>query len=284
MQIVHAKEMPWSEQEEKHREGSLAFKTLFKGREGDPNNFRCVLSRSNGDYHSPHHRHSFDQIRYCLEGSANIAPGKTLHQGDVGFFPEGTFYGPQNDEARPRLTLVFQGGGASGLGYMSSAQLRRGQEALARVGTFGGGRFRLNGQGEAASRDSYEAIWEHVHERPIAYPPPRYDEPILIRTAAFAWLPDKLHASVSRKLLGTFTERGTRLELVGLDAGATMTLGSPDATVLAFVTRGGGRCGDERWQEHSAFCLDGKDTAVLQAASTAELLVITLPTIRPAAM
>lgn len=32
-----------------HREGSLAFKNLFKGDEGDPNNFRWVLSRNSGN-------------------------------------------------------------------------------------------------------------------------------------------------------------------------------------------------------------------------------------------
>jgi hypothetical protein len=190
MQIVHADAMPWSELEEKHREGHLAFKTLFKGEEGDPNNFRWVLSRSNGDYHSPHHRHNFDQVRFSLEGSANIAPGKSLHQGDVGYFPEGTFYGPQDDEAAARMTLVLQFGGASGLGYMSSAQLRRGQEEMTKVGTFAGGRYRRKGEPDGASRDSYEAIWEHIFARPIAYPAQRYDDPVIIRTAAFAWVPE----------------------------------------------------------------------------------------------
>ena len=153
VQIVNFKDLPWSEREERHREGSLAFKNLFRGQEGDPNNFRLVLSRSDGDYTSPHHRHNFDQVRFCVRGSANIAPGKTLNDGDVGYFPEGTRYGPQKDIASERLTLVLQCGGASGLGYMSSAQLRRGLEELEKRGIFAGGRFRFHGQTETESRE-----------------------------------------------------------------------------------------------------------------------------------
>jgi hypothetical protein len=277
MQIVHADAMPWSEREERHREGHLAFKTLFKGEEGDPNNFRWVLSRSNGDYHSPHHRHNFDQVRFSLEGSANIAPGKSLHQGDVGYFPEGTFYGPQDDEAAARMTLVLQCGGASGLGYMSSAQLRRGQEELAKVGTFAGGRYRRKGEPDSASRDSYEAIWEHVFARPIVYPPHRYDDPVMIRTSAFARLPREGQPGVSRKLLGSFTERGTRLEMLGIAKGASARLGEAGAMVLAFVVDGSGSGSPGPWRKHSAFCLASGETAELVASEAAELFVIALP-------
>ena len=41
-----------------------------------------------------------------------------------------------------RVTLVLQFGGASGLGYMSAAQLRQGQQALEARGIFAGGRYR----------------------------------------------------------------------------------------------------------------------------------------------
>lgn len=279
MQIIHAADLPWMEREERHREGSLAFKTLFKGDEGDPNNFRWVLSRNSGTYRSPHHRHNFDQVRFCVEGTANIAPGKTLNQGDVGYFPEGTPYGPQEDLDSYRVTLVLQGGGASGLGYMSASQLRRGHEELERLGSFAAGRFRRDG--ESGSRDSYEAIWEHVFGRPIAYPPQRYDEPVLIRTAAFAWRRDG-EGGASRKLLGSFTERGTRLEMLRIESGEHTMLGEPGATVLAFVVAGRGSGNGERWSPHSAFRIAPGETVKLEGDETAELLVIVLPTIAPA--
>ncbi len=280
MQIVHAAALPWLEREEKHREGSLAFKNLFKGDEGDPNNFRWVLSRNSGTYRSPHHRHNFDQVRFCVEGTANIAPGKTLNDGDVGYFPEGTPYGPQEDLHSHRMTLVFQGGGASGLGYMSSAQLRRGHEELERLGDFSGGRFRRHGETE--SRDSYEAIWEHVFGRPIAYPPQRYDDPVLIRTAAFAWRRDG-DGHASRKLLGEFTERGTRLEMLRLEPGERAVLGESGATALAFVVSGRGRANSEGWSAHSALRIAPGEKVKLESDDSAELFVITLPTIAPRA-
>ena len=276
MQAVHAADLPWLEREEKHREGSLAFKNLFKGDEGDPNNFRWVLSRNSGTYRSPHHRHNFDQVRFCVEGTANIAPGKTLNQGDVGYFPEGTPYGPQEDLHAHRLTLVLQGGGASGLGYMSAAQLRRGHEELERLGGFSGGRFRRHGGSE--SRDSYEAIWEHVFGRPIAYPPQRYDEPILIRSAAFAWRRNGA-GNASRKLFGSFTERGTRLEMLRIEPGERAVLGEDGATTLAFAVCGRGRHNGERWSAHSAFRIAPGETVKLEGEEPAELFVITLPTI-----
>lgn len=277
MQVVHGRDLPWSEREERHREGSLAFKTLFKGEEGDPNNFRWVLSRNTGDYRSPLHRHNFDQVRFCVEGSANIAPGKTLHQGDVGFFPEGTPYGPQQDIASPRLTLVLQGGGASGLGYMSSAQLRRGHDELEKLGSFGGGRFRFHGQSD--SRDSYEAIWEYVFGRPIVYPPQRYDEAILIRTASFAWVRQGGSGKVSRRFLGSFTERGTRLDVLRIEPGGQIVLGEPDAMVLAFAVGGRGRAHDGPWYAHSAFQVAAGEAFRLESDERAELFVITLPII-----
>jgi hypothetical protein len=278
MQIVHAADLPWLEREEKHREGSLAFKNLFKGDEGDPSNFRWVLSRNSGTYRSPHHRHNFDQVRFCVEGSANIAPGKTLNQGDVGYFPEGTPYGPQEDLHSHRLTLVFQGGCASGLGYMSSAQLRSGHEELEQLGTFAAGRFRRHG--DSQSRDSYEAIWEHVFGRPIAYPPQRYDEPVLIRTAAFAWRHDS-EDGAGRKPLGSFTERGTRLEMLRIEPGGRATLGERGATALAFVVSGSGRHNGERWSAHSALRITPGETVELQGDERAELFVSVLPTIEP---
>jgi hypothetical protein len=284
MQVVHASEMQWSMQEERHRAGSLAFKTLFKGDEGDPNNFRWVLSRNDGDYSSPFHRHNFDQVRFCVKGSANIAPARDLMEGDVGFFPEGTPYGPQKDQGGGRMTLVFQGGGASGLGYMSSAELRRGTEELEKLGTFAGGRFRFHGQSETESRDSYEAIWEHVHGRKLDYPAMRYADPLLFRSANFPWVPDADNPRVSRRLFGSFTERGTRLEMIRLEGGATVTLGELGALVLAFVVHGAGAGSAGEWSEHSAFRIEAGETATLNADVESELHVIVLPTVNKNAL
>lgn len=274
MEIIHAGDMPWSERQERHREGSLAFRNLFHGDEGDPNNFRLVLSRSSGEYKSPHHRHNFDQVRFCVRGSASIAPGKFLSEGDVGYFPEGTFYGPQDDQGGDRVTLVFQGGGASGLGYMSAAQLRRGTEYLEGLGAFAAGCFRRHG--EDAWRDSYEAIWEHVMGRPITYPQARYEDPILMRVGAFSWRRDA--TGVSRKLLGCMTERGVRIEMLQLEPGAVDSIGDVEAMVLAFVTYGAGMAGSHQvYKPWTAIRLGQRETLRLDATEATEALVMTFP-------
>jgi hypothetical protein len=280
MQVVHAQDMPWAERQERHREGSLAFKNLFHGQEGDPNNFRLVLSRNSGEYKSPLHRHNFDQVRFCVRGAASIAPGKSLEEGDVGYFPEGTFYGPQDDKGGDRVTLVFQGGGASGLGYMSAAQLKRGTEELERQGVFSGGRFMRTGETE--TRDSYEAIWEHVMGRPIIYPDGRYEDPVLVRTGAFSWRSDA--PGVSKKALGSFTERGVRLESLRMDVGAETTLSAPGAMALVFVVAGQGAlaapglAGEAGiYKEWTALHLAKDDSVGLRASAPTELLVMTFP-------
>lgn len=277
MQLVQADEIPWSEREERHREGSLAFRNLFRGDEGDPNNFRLVLSRNGGEYRSPRHRHNFDQIRYCVKGSANIAPGKTLNEGDIGYFPEGCYYGPQFDGGQNRVTLVMQLGGASGLGYMSSAQLRRGLEALEQTGIFAGGKFTPNGGNEP--RDSYEAIWEHIFARPIEYPEGRYEDPVLIRAAAFDWKAHATHEGVMVKPLGVFSERELRLSFARLSANAVLPLESAAAMTLIHVIGGEGRCALGPLRAGSTLRLEQHETLDIHGKDALEMLLIAVPVV-----
>ena len=159
---------------------------------------------------------------------------------------------------------------------MSSAQLRRGLEELERIGTFAGGTFQR--RGDQNSRDSYEAIWEHVFQRPVHYPAARYEDPILIRPAGFAWRTDAVAPGVRRKPLGCFTERGVRLELVALERGAQAVLGERGALTLAFIREGEGASPDGDWRAHTAMRLDG-ETLDVRARAPSEALLITLPQI-----
>ena len=124
-----------------HRQGTIEFKCLLQGEERSPDNFEFSLVQTRGQYHTPRHRHNFDQVRLNLTGAMNYADGKDLRAGEVGYFPEGTRYGPQNIVGDP-LTLVLQSGGASGEGFMSYRQLNDGHRALEKLGTFSEGVFR----------------------------------------------------------------------------------------------------------------------------------------------
>jgi hypothetical protein len=273
MEIVQAADLAWSEGEEKHREGRLSFKNLFKGTPGTPENYRLVLSSNNGPYRSPRHHHNFDQVRFCLEGKLNIAPGVDILAGDGGYFPEGAYYGPQDDDTTKRVSLTLQCGGASGAGYMSSDQLKQGHAELATCGRFEGGAFHF--ADSRRKQDAYEAIWEHVFQRDMVYPPPRYPGPILFKTANFSWWP--IARGVHRKLFGTFTERGTQLEIVRLEPNASLTLGAPNTEVLAFVLSGTGSCGRDHLKPYSAVRILPGEAANFSAGGTLEAFVISLP-------
>src|ERR1700723_653260 len=137
MQTIHAADVEWGEVSG-HRSGGIDFKRLLQGTPGAPDNFELSIVRTTGDYYTPRHRHNFDQVRLCLEGAMNYAPGKDLKAGTVGYFPEGTFYGPQSDTSKS-VVLLLQMGGSAGYGFMSYQQLTAGYEKLSGRGRFDGG-------------------------------------------------------------------------------------------------------------------------------------------------
>jgi hypothetical protein len=105
-----------------HPKGTVSFNYLLMG--GEPEsleNYRYLLGRQEAEFHMPRHRHTFEQIRLPLVGDMNVGEQGILREGEIGYFPEGQTYGPQDDpldDAQPgeRLQLVLQFGGASGLG------------------------------------------------------------------------------------------------------------------------------------------------------------------------
>lgn len=208
-----------------HRSGAIDFKRLLQGTAGAPDNFELSIVRTVGDYYTPRHRHNFDQVRLCLEGAMNIAPGKNLRPGMVGYFPEGTYYGPQQDTTGS-IVLLLQIGGASGYGFMSYQQLNSGYEKMCDLGQFDAGVFTYaRSDGRAVRADGYEAIWEYVNGRPIDYPPPRFEEPVVMNAGNFTWLsaPDRFEI----KRLGTFGERGIEICLLRAPRGARIPAAAP---------------------------------------------------------
>ncbi|HLI23018.1 MAG TPA: hypothetical protein VKV32_17980 [Stellaceae bacterium] len=287
MNLVHGGRMEFQAGQEKHRGGGLATKLLLAGEEGTPENFRLTLGRDRGGHQNPRHHHNFDQIRMSLKGSLSLWPGKELEAGQIGYFPEGTWYGPQAAATSERITLVLQFGGASGQGFISTRQMQQGYEALAKIGTFAGGVF-TRGDGEGRkNQDAFEAIWEQVCGRKIEYPAARYDQPIVMNPASFAWAPAQ-GAGVAIKRLGSFTERQTRIELLRLDRGARASLGEDNTRLLLFAIAGEGEAAGEalemeHWEKHAAFQIEPGERATIAAAAASELLLIALPMLTAAA-
>lgn len=277
MKLVHGGRMEFLGGQEKHRGGGLATKLLLTGDENTPDNFRLTLGRDRGGHENPRHRHNFDQIRMSIKGTLSIADGIDLEEGQIGYFPEGTYYGPQKAASAERITLVLQFGGASLSGFISTRQMQQGYDALSRCGEFKGGVFyRRTGAGPKA-QDAFEAVWEQVCGRKLAYPSPRYDVPILMTPSSFRWAADADYEGAASKLLGVFTERATRIEMRRLGAGTSITLGEPGARLLAFALSGAGCSEGEEWNEHSAWQVEDGEAATIEASVPSEFLVIVLP-------
>lgn len=263
-----------------HRGGKAHMGTLLVGDPASPGNYALTINRT-GDQlgKSPRHRHDFDQIRFPLEGPHSYAPDAEVPVGWVGYFPEGVPYGPF-EQYPEREYVLLQFGGPSGNGFVPYAQWRAAGEALAESGTFAGGFYEADGR--PRRQDALEAILEHARGRPVVYPAGRYQAPVVLNPEAFAWLPVAGAHGVRTRALATFTERGTAVDEVRLEPGATFTIPVDDRTRLWFLYRGEAVVAGTAIEERSAFSVrPGEDDVVLgcdpDRAEGAELLVMSLP-------
>jgi hypothetical protein len=276
--VAHGDRMEWGGTLVSHRAGHMTHKVLFQGAEGSPDNYLFVLANERSDYYSPRHRHAWDQVRLCLEGSVPIGRDSKIEAGEVGYFPEGVHYGPQ--EGGPdRIVLLLQVGGASGLGYLSPAQLQRGREELSREGVFDQGVFKRTSGAGKKNEDAYEAIWRVVTGQPLSYPKPRYRAPIILRPDGFRWHEVPGMPGTRCKRFGTFPERGLSLALVAIDSGCAYAAPASPCRRLIFVRAGEGRCGGDLFRAHSAIRLEPAETASFRASAASELLIIEVPLI-----
>ena len=200
MKIVQGDEIPLKRGLE-HRGGTFYGRVLAEGEEGRLDNFQLNYGQQGGDFYSPRHRHNFEQIRFQLEGTLDYSRDGKLSEGMVGYFPEGTSYGPQVPvNGEQSTTIVFQCGGASGGGYLSQAQIRKGNQELLEFGAFVDGVFRRReGVPGKKNQDGFQAIWEHVNGRALRFPKRRYEKPVLMEPDNFAWIPVLQKGCVHRK-------------------------------------------------------------------------------------
>ena len=197
MKIVQGDELEWVRGLE-YRGGTFHYRNLMEGTAGTIDNFQLSMGRNDKDFVSPRHRHNFEQFRFQLEGDLNFARDGIMTPGMVGYFPEGTSYGPQTSEATA-TTFVLQFGGSSGQGYLSRQEVKQGMDALRATGTFDGGVYRRN-EGEPGKRnmDGFQAIWEQANGRPLQFPKPRYDKPVMMDQAGYEWVPRPISPACSR--------------------------------------------------------------------------------------
>jgi len=260
-----------------HREGDIKFQRLLRGDPDAPDNYEWSIVRAGEDYLTPRHHHNFSQIHYVLEGTHEWAPDRLIPTGAVAYFPEGTFYGPQ--QGHGGLLLGLQFGEASDRGFMSYDRLAEGNKRLdeRHDGKFEGGVWRsVDADGNRRNQDGYEAIWEEIHGRPVEYPTPRYQTPVIMVPEAFAWLPTD-EPGIDEKHLGTFSERQTSVSFLRYAGGAEHRIRPRPATELHFVLDGTLRVGDAVHGPWTALELDPGDDVALEAVEPTTTYIIGLP-------
>lgn len=242
-------------------------------------NLRFGYDQIHDGFFTPRHRHNFDQFRYIVSGQMNIARGVDLHEGECGYFPEGTHYGPLAQKGAASL-LVAQFPGPNRAYRIKDSEKRVAMDALkAAGGYFEDGIYKVpQPDGHTFNKDSYEAVWEQHMGRPIEYAAPRYQAPIVMRPQGFLWAPDPKHPGVEIKFLGDFTEYRTSVSLWRLAPGAVIPSQVLEAPELRCVLSGETHYdGKELGPLGCYYIPEGLRTAPIQSKGGAELLVLGIP-------
>lgn len=234
MNIVEFDRQPLKTRGINHRQGSFKYVELGEGLPGSAQNFNLRWVLSEPDFFSPRHRHNFDQARVQLRGEFSFDDDGRMTVGTAGFFPEGTFYGPQTSR-EDTVQLVMQIGGASGNGYLSERERIAAVEALARRGQFRSGHYYPEGSGESGKVDGFQAAWEYARGQAMEYPAQRFARPLICNPSAMNWLVDDHREGIAHKTLWDFGSDTVGLRLLKLAPGATITLSGP---ISLFVLRG----------------------------------------------
>jgi hypothetical protein len=265
------------------RSGNRISRTLLTGFEGAPDNFRLGYSTGNDDsqWEAPRHHHNFDQVRWAMKGDYSVGRDEVLAEGHVGYFPESAFYGPQSQNPE-QVLLVLQFGGPSGIGYGSVAQRRKGLEDLKARGdgTLANGIYSwIDQDGKRHNQDAFEAVWEQMYGRKITYPKPRYNRSILMDPEAYTWIVDAEQPGVSRRKMGTFSEREVRIGMVRMEAGSSLLFGIEPAVEILFQSIGSVEHDGHQHESLTAYGSWRDDPPEkLVATEASEFLYVKLPT------
>jgi hypothetical protein len=238
-----------------HPRGTVSFNYLLMGDRSKPlENYRYILGRQEADFLMPRHCHTFEQIRLPLVGDMNLGEQGILREGEVGYFPEGQTYGPQDDPlgTPKQLQLVLQFAGASGLGM---------------------------GAGRGRGPDNKEAQAERRARQEVKFPRPRYNGVVVSNPTHFSYLPVAGWPGVERKHIGTYTERQFWIEFITIEAGAEWVSTSEDARRLTVVLSGAGTVEDTEIGRLGAVEADPGEKARFVATDELVLYTVGLPPI-----
>ena len=227
-------------------------------------------------YMSPRHRHTFQQIRFLVEGKMRY--NKDIYNaGDCLYIPEGAYYGPitpveKREGGAEKMHFVdIQFEGPSGIPYPHPDDVVRSQRQLAETGKFEEGIYTF---ASGRKRDAYEAILENLTGKPVEYPPSRLDNYVVMRTASYPWV-NTGKDGISQRHLGYFFECGPNLKMLSLKAGSSLAPGEPDGHRALFLLSGGVSFDGQAFDAFSYFVFpDATPYAEMKATQDSELLAL----------
>jgi hypothetical protein len=197
----------------------------------------------------------------------------------VGYYGEGTYYSIDSTDS---VVLLLQFGGANGDGFTHYEELHKAYPEMAKLGEFRDGVFFRHDRsnlppGVKANQDGYEALWQHIHGKPVTYPKPRYRAPVVMDPEAARWLSDAAQPGVSRCTLGVFTERSITIAEVKVDKGAAWIEKAERAPMLLYVLAGVASMGKEMLLKGTAIELQTGEELRATALAEMKVYAITLP-------
>lgn len=228
-------------------------------------------------YHSPRHRHTFQQVRFLINGKMRYNR-ETYNVGDCLYIPEGAYYGPikpvpieeGGSEQMHFVDIQFEG--PSGIPYPEPDVVVNAQRALAKRGVFEEGVYTYpNGR----KRDAYEAILEEITGQPVEYPPSRLDNYVVMRSDSYPWIDVAGLPGVRQKQLGYFFECGPNIKKLSMRAGSTLPAYVPTGHRAMFLLSGKLHFEGKDFDPLSYFvCPDGVPMGEVRADEDSELLAI----------
>jgi len=264
------------------REGSSASKA-FPLDSGVPD-VRLEFSwrRYDKGYGTPRHTHIFDQYRYNMTGKRQIKDG-FLEAGEVAFYPEGVYYGPQlQEEECTGLGLQFQG--LTGIRYLTHKELGDARKALsAEGGTFKGGVYtKILPDGRKINRDSHLACTEYVTGHKVDFPKPRFDKPIVMKPQGSPWIGDRKVVGLDHKHMGNFGGSGIRF--MRLAPGAKIPARVEEDAEIRYLISGSIEYDGKTWlggqtpdQGTYMFVQAGAEVGEISSKTGGEFYVVELP-------
>jgi hypothetical protein len=110
MQIIDTAAMPWEQLRVSSRNMRTSRKLLRDGEALPGVRLYALIVKTHAQdevFTAPRHRHNFSQIRLGVRGQMNFGPGLNCEPGEVGFFPGGAYYGPEEINDAEYLLLQW---------------------------------------------------------------------------------------------------------------------------------------------------------------------------------